>query len=315
MKKHPGDYSHEPVLVGEVVSFLVTDKDGAYVDLTVGLGGHLKALGGSLSRKARLYGIDKDKSALGRARENLKGLKQSVELVNGTYGEIAEITEGLADKAFDGALLDLGLSSLQIDDAARGFSFSAAGPLDMRFDQSAQIPTAADLVNKLNEKGLSEIFREYGEEKQARRLAAALVRERREGMILTSEQLVRIVKSIVKPPHQTKSLARVFQALRITVNKELETLKSALPEIIAVLKKHGRIAVITYHSLEDRIVKNVFRDMARTCTCPPGLPQCICNASPVLRVLTKKPVFPTEAEIKVNSRARSAHLRVAEKIA
>lgn len=315
MPKHPGNYSHEPVLVREVLSYLVTDKEGAYVDLTAGLGGHLKALGGCLGKKARLYGIDKDKSALDLAKRNLEKVKQRVELINGSYGDIEYIADGMSDKSFDGALLDLGLSSLQIDDSSRGFSFSAEGPLDMRFEQSAQIPTAADLVNKLNEKGLFEIIRDFGEEKQARRMAAAIVRERQKEMILTSSQLTKIIKSIARPPHQTKSLARVFQALRIAVNKELETLQLALPKIISILKNHGRIAVITYHSLEDRIVKNVFRDLAKSCICPPGLPQCICNYKPVLRVLTKKPVYPAEREIASNPRARSAQLRVAEKIA
>ncbi|MGH8015854.1 MAG: 16S rRNA (cytosine(1402)-N(4))-methyltransferase RsmH [Candidatus Zixiibacteriota bacterium] len=314
MKTSPSEYSHEPVMAGEVVSFLVTNKDGAYVDLTVGAGGHLKELAGKLSSKSRLYGIDKDKSALEKAEEKLKGVKQKVELVNGSYGGLEHLIEQMSDKLFDGALLDLGLSSLQLDDPQRGFAFSRDGKLDMRFDQSAQIPTAADLVNKLNEKGLYEIIRDFGEDKRARRIAAGIIRERQKGMILTSSQLAQIVRSIVKPPHQTKSLARIFQALRIAVNKELDTLKTAIPQIVSYLRKNGRIAVITYHSLEDRVVKNSFRDLAKTCTCPPNLPQCVCNTIPVLKVLTRKAVFATEKEIKSNSRARSAQLRVAEKI-
>jgi len=314
MKRKPSKYSHQPVLVDEIVSYLVTDNDGAYVDLTAGLGGHLIALARKLGKKARLYGIDKDQSALKRAKENLDEVKQKVELVNGSYGDIEHIVEGLSDKKFDGALLDLGLSSLQLDDSGRGFTFSSEGPLDMRFDQSAQIPTAADLVNKLNEKGLNEIIRDYGEERQARRIAGAIVRERQKGMILTSSQLARIVKAIVRPPHQTKSLARVFQALRIAVNKELDTLRAALPKIVEFLNKGGRMAVISYHSLEDRIVKHTFRNLAKSCVCPPGLPQCVCNANPQLKLITKRPIVPTEKEIKANPRARSAQLRVAEKI-
>lgn len=315
MRRKLSEFSHQPVLALEVVSFLVTKKDGAYVDLTAGLGGHLEALAQKLDKEARLYGIDKDQSALEAAERKLRDAKPRVELVKGSYGDLAHITENFRDKKFDGALLDLGLSSLQLDDVRRGFTFGDDGPLDMRFDQSAQIPTAADLVNKLNEKGLYEIIRDYGEEKRARSIAAAIVRERQKGMILTSTQLVKVVKSIARPPHQNKSLARVFQALRIAVNKELDTLKSALPRIVELLNKGGRIAVISYHSLEDRIVKHTFRDLARTCTCPPGLPQCVCNASPQLKLVTKKAVTPKSSEINSNPRSRSAQLRVAEKIA
>lgn len=314
MKRKSSDYSHQPVMAEEVVSFLVTKKDGAYIDLTAGLGGHLKVLAGKLSKKARLYGIDKDQSALELANSRLKDVKPKVVLVNGSYGDVVHIAENLEDKRFDGALLDLGLSSLQIDDPKRGFTFASDGPLDMRFDQSAKIPTAADLVNKLNEEGLYEIIRDYGEERRARPIAGAIVRERKKGMILTSSQLAKIVKSKVIPPHQVKALARVFQAFRIAVNKELETLQSSLPKVVELLNKGGRIAVISYHSLEDRIVKNAFRNLAKTCTCPPGLPQCVCNANPQLKLLTRKPVVPTAKEINLNPRARSAQLRVAEKI-
>ncbi len=302
-------------MAGEVVSFLVTKKDGAYVDLTAGLGGHLEALAQALDKGARLYGIDKDQSALKVAEEKLKDVKAKLELVNGSYGDLVHFAENFNDKKFDGALLDLGLSSLQLDNPERGFTFGDDGPLDMRFDQSAQIPTAADLVNKLNEKGLYEIIRDYGEEKKARQIAGAIVRERQKGMILTSSQLAKIVKSIARPPYQNKSLARVFQALRIAVNKELETLKTALPKIIELLNKGGRIAVISYHSLEDRIIKHTFRDLAKACNCPPGFPQCVCNANPQLKLITKKPVTPTDKEINSNPRSRSALLRVAEKIA
>ncbi len=314
MNRNQSEYSHQPVLVDEVVAYLVTVEDGAYVDLTAGLGGHLKELAKKLNKDARLYGIDKDESALKKAREKLADVEQKVELINDSYGNIEHVAEGFRDQKFDGALLDLGLSSLQLDDPERGFTFSGEGLLDMRFDQSAQIPTAADLVNKLNDKGLYEIIRDFGEEKQARRIAAAIVRERQKGMILTSSQLAAIVKSNVNPPYQNKSLARVFQALRIAVNKELETLKTALPIIISMLNKHGRIAVITYHSLEDRIVKHTFRDLAKECICPQGLPQCICNTTPQVKVITRRPVFPSDVEIKSNPRSRSAQLRVAEKI-
>jgi len=315
MIHNPSEYSHQPVMVDEIIELLVTDKDGAYIDLTAGLGGHLQALGKKLNPKARLYGIDKDEEALKRAREKLGNLNQKVELRKSSYGNIDDIIQGIPDTKFDGALLDLGLSSLQLDDPKRGFMFSGDGPLDMRFDQSAQIPTASNLVNELKEKELYEIIRDFGEEKRARPIAAAIVRERQKGMVHTTAQLTHIVKSIVRPPHQNKSLARVFQALRIAVNRELDTLQTALPKILGVLNQGGRLAVLAYHSLEDRIVKNTFRDLAKSCVCPPELPQCVCDKKAQIRIITKRPIYPTESEIKSNPRARSARLRVAEKIA
>lgn len=314
MTPSPSDFDHQPVMVDEVVSYIVRKKSGAYLDGTAGLGGHLKALAGILEEDARLYGIDKDNDALNRANKNLGELQQTVELVKGSYGDIEQITDGFEDKKFDGILLDLGLSSLQLDDPSRGFSFTADSPLDMRFDKSAGVATAADLVNGLNEKELAQVIREYGEERKARSIAAAIVRERQKGMIGSNSQLAQIVKQVVKPPHQNKSLARVFQALRIAVNRELETLEAALPELVKVLNQAGRIAVISYHSLEDRIVKNTYRDLSRACTCPTAYPQCICGASQQLKIVTKRPVYPTKKEIQDNPRARSAKLRVAEKI-
>lgn len=314
MKISPSEYEHQPVLVDEVVSFLVTKNSGAFLDGTAGLGGHLKALATKLNDDARLYGIDKDEQALELAKRNLKESYQKVTLVKGSYGDIKRISDGFSDKKFDGVLLDLGLSSLQLDDPERGFSFTADSPLDMRFDKNAGNKTAADLVNELNEKVLARVIREYGEELKARQIAAAIVRERQKGMIGSNSQLREIVNRVVKPPHQNKSLARVFQALRIEVNQELETLKNALPELIDALNKNGRIAVISYHSLEDRIVKNTFRESARECNCPPSYPKCICGADQKLKLITRRPVTPTEKEIKNNSRARSAKLRVAERI-
>ena len=314
MIPNPSEYGHQPVLVDEVISFLVTDKSGAYVDCTAGLGGHLKALAGNLNETARLYGIDKDDEALTDAKKNLGDIEQEVELVKGSYEDIERVAVELAEKNFDGALLDLGLSSLQLDDPKRGFSFSADSALDMRFDPSGDILTAADLVNELNEKDLARVIKEYGEERRAGPIAATIVRERQREMIGSNLQLAQLVKQVVHPPHQNKSLARVFQALRIAVNNELETLQSALPKIVNMLKKGGRVAVISYHSLEDRIVKNTFRELSRSCNCLPAYPRCICGANEQVKVLTKRPVYPTEQEISSNPRARSARMRVAEKI-
>ncbi len=314
MSPNRSDYEHQPVLVEEIFDLLVTDRSGAYIDLTVGLGGHIAALAQRLEKDARLYGIDKDKEALERASKKIKSFDQSTELKLASYAEIETVANEFGVERFDGAFLDLGLSSLQIDDARRGFSFSGEGPLDMRFDQDSAAATAADLVNKLSERELAKIFWEYGEEKRSKAVAAVIVRERQKEMILTTSQLAKIVKSTINPPHVVKSLARIFQALRIAVNSELETLQKALPKIIASLKTGGRLAVISYHSLEDRIVKNSFRDLLNNCSCPPDLPQCVCGAVAQIKLITKKPVYPTESEIKANPRARSARLRVAEKV-
>lgn len=314
MTQNPSEYVHRPVLVDEVVSYLITEKSGAYVDGTAGLGGHLKALAANLNPDARLYGIDKDDDALTLARERLKESKQKVEFVKGTYDDIEEIADSWTDKTFDGALLDLGLSSLQLDDPKRGFSFESDSPLDMRFDHLSDSRTAADLVNELGEKELARIIKEFGEERRANPVAAAIVRERQKGMIGSNSQLAQIVKKVVRPPHQNKSLARVFQALRIAVNNELATLQSAIPKFINVLNKGGRLVIISYHSLEDRIVKQAFKESARACNCPTSYPHCICGANQQLKIITKRPVYPTDKEINLNSRARSARLRVAEKI-
>ncbi len=313
---NPGrnEYDHQPVLVEEIIKLLITDSNGSYIDLTAGLGGHLAALAARLERDAKLFGIDKDKEALERAGEKLKTLRQSFELKWGSYVEIESLMAEFGVESFDGALLDLGLSSLQIDKAERGFSFSSDGPLDMRFDKDSDVSTAADLVNNLSERELTQIFREYGEERRSKFVAAGIVRERQEKMILTTSQLAKIVRSEIHPPHQVKSLARVFQALRIAVNSELETLKSAVPKIVECLKTGGRLAVISYHSLEDRIVKNCFRNLLGACTCPPDFPLCVCGAKAQVKLITKKPLYPADAEISSNPRSRSARLRVVEKV-
>ncbi|MCH8026923.1 MAG: 16S rRNA (cytosine(1402)-N(4))-methyltransferase RsmH [candidate division Zixibacteria bacterium] len=313
---NPGrnEYEHQPVLVAEIIKLLITDSSGSYIDLTAGLGGHMAALAGRLEADAKLFGIDKDKEALERAGENLKTLKQSVELKWSSYADIDSLMAEFGVAGFDGALLDLGLSSLQIDKAERGFSFSNDGPLDMRFDRDSEVSTAADLVNNLSERELTQIFREYGEERQSKFVAAGIVRERQEKMILTTSQLAKIVKSIIHPPYQIKSLARIFQALRIAVNSELEALKLAVPKIVECLKTGGRLAVISYHSLEDRIVKNCFRNLLGVCTCPPDFPVCVCGREAQIKLITKKPLYPTDAEISSNPRSRSARLRVVEKV-
>jgi 16S rRNA (cytosine1402-N4)-methyltransferase len=305
---------HQPVLAAEVVDLLITNRAGAYLDLTAGGGGHLRALAARLDTAARLYGIDRDPVAVNRATEALTSIAQSHTIVQAPFGDLAAIAGQFSDSVFDGILLDLGVSSRQIDDPARGFSFRHEGPLDMRMDPASPV-TAAALINGLTERQLTEILRTYGEERQAPRLARAIVRERQQRMIQTTTQLSTIVNLVVRPPHQVKSLARVFQAFRIAVNRELEQLETVLPAAWQLLTAGGRLAVISYHSLEDRIVKRFMIDKARpACTCPPELEICVCDRTPTLTLVTRKPIEPSTEEIASNSRARSAKLRVGEKI-
>ncbi|MFH2049172.1 MAG: 16S rRNA (cytosine(1402)-N(4))-methyltransferase RsmH [bacterium] len=306
---------HLPVMAGEVVELLITDPCGAYLDLTVGTGGHLEALAHSLAAEARLYGIDKDKQALSLAEKKLKSCRQRTELVCGSYDEAVTVMKKNPDVFFDGMLMDLGLSSLQLDETERGFSFRSDGPLDMRFDPQLGGRTAADLLRTATARELTEIIKTYGEQRQAAKIANAIVRERQEKMILTTLQLKDIIIGVIPPPFQNKACARVFQALRIVVNDELSTLQRALPELLNMLKVNGRLAVITYHSLEDRIVKRFFQIEVKGCTCPPDMPICVCGNKPRLKLINRKPILPQDSEIEKNPRARSAKLRVAERIA
>lgn len=304
---------HQPVMAERVAELLITDRKGAYLDLTAGGGGHLLALAAHLDPSARIYGADVDPGAVERTTHALTSTKQFRGVVRTAFADAGEAFRGLEEDRFDGILLDLGISSYQLDDPSRGISFRFDGPLDMRLDPGSDV-TAGKLISRLEERELREILREYGEERQAAGIARAIVRERQRGMILTTAQLREIVQSVVKPPHQTKALARVFQALRIAVNRELDQLSRALPVVLSLLKIHGRVAVISYHSLEDRIVKRFFQAHSRgVCSCPPQIPLCICGAKPDLTLVTRRAERPSENEIALNSRARSAHLRVAER--
>lgn len=296
-----------------VTEFLVTRRDGAYVDLTVGSAGHLSRLAEALDRKAQLYGVDRDPEAVARARRVLEGTAQRVELAHGSYAELDALAAAWRIRAFDGILLDLGLSSEQLDNADRGFAFRFDGPLDMRFDISSGGPTAAELIGRLEEKELAEIFWEFGQERQARRVAAAIVRERQKQVIASTADLRAIIERIAGPRHIVKSLARVFQALRIAVNRELEQLKSVLPVAVDHLRPGGRLAVISYHSLEDGIVKRFFQQESRDCICPPRNPVCVCGHKATVEPVTRRPIVPPEDEARGNPRARSAKLRVAQR--
>ncbi|MDZ4723673.1 MAG: 16S rRNA (cytosine(1402)-N(4))-methyltransferase RsmH [candidate division Zixibacteria bacterium] len=311
-ESHP--LGHLPVLVEETVSHLITDPDGIYLDLTAGGGGHLKALADKLSPEARLYGMDKDKTALARAKARLAGAKQEVKLFTGSFGNMDAFTAAMSLSQVNGILLDLGLSSYQLDDPSRGFSFRFDSPLDMRFDLSS-IVTAEELVNTLFTSELIDIFRTYGEEKQAVKIARAIVDSRVIAPISTTIQLNKVILSVVRPPHQNKTLARVYQALRIVVNGELDAVDAVLPASLKMLKSGGRVAVITYHSLEDRRVKQFIRvESNPPCICPPSFPVCVCNPTPRLRKVTRKSITPSDLELQSNSRSSSARLRVAEKI-
>ncbi|MEA3297260.1 MAG: 16S rRNA (cytosine(1402)-N(4))-methyltransferase RsmH [candidate division Zixibacteria bacterium] len=308
------DRGHQPVMAREVVRLMATNHDGAFIDLTVGSGGHLKAIAAVLGPAARLYGLDKDPLAVSRAGQNLRDYPQFKRVVQASYADLASVADLLEDNEFDGILMDLGISSDQLDDAGRGFSFRYEGLLDMRYNSQSGVRNAADLVNTLEEKELAEIIGGFGEERLARRLAAAIVRERRSKMIRTTFDLARIVTNTVPPPHRTKSLARVFQAFRIAVNSELEELTGMLPVALSLLKEGGRLGAIAYHSLEDRIVKRFFQREEKGCICPPNLPVCVCGRLPGLKIITRKAVKPDESEKSTNPRSRSARFRVAEKI-
>jgi 16S rRNA (cytosine1402-N4)-methyltransferase len=314
MTRKKSDYFHEPVLAAEVVELLVTDPNGVYLDLTVGGGGHLMRLAQFLGDGARLYGVDKDPEAVVQGTRVLTGIGQFRKIYHASFGDILHTAELINEKWFDGIMLDLGISSRQIDEPSRGFSFQQDGPLDMRFDPAAG-STAADLVNTLSERELADIFREYGEERQATGIARAIVRERQRELIRTTQQLATIVRNTVRPPHQVKSLARVFQSLRIAVNKELDELKQVLPAAVSLLRSGGRLAVISYHSLEDRIVKRFFQENSRSERLPEYVvaPEPTETKPPLLKLITRKPVTPDDREVRENPRARSARLRVAER--
>ncbi len=304
---------HVPVLVEDVLAYLLVNPRGLYVDGTVGGGGHAAALLSRLAPEATLVGIDRDPDALDFARNRLSYFPEQVILKQANFDQVAEVVRELGFPAVDGILLDLGVSSHQIDSDWRGFSFAQSGPLDMRMEKQQSL-SAADVVNTYDYGQLKKIFKLYGEERHAGRIALALVNARKVKPIETTDQLAEIVGRVVPAHFRNKTLARIFQAIRIEVNQELAHLEKALAEALTVLKPGGRLVVISYHSLEDRIVKHFFRKMAQPCECPPEWPTCPCDEEPKVRILTRRPVVPPPEEIARNPRARSAKLRAAEKI-
>ena len=309
------EFRHEPVLLNEVLEWMNVKPDGVYCDGTLGGGGHsgaiLKASGGT----ARLYGIDRDENAILAASERLKDYP-GFTAIRGNFHDARKLLEEAGAEALDGALLDLGVSSPQLDTAERGFSYHEDAPLDMRMDQR-QTMTAADFLNTADEREIMEVIRDYGEEKWAARIARIICEHRNEKPFETTFDLVHAVDAAIPKAVRRKDdghpARRTFQAVRIAVNDELKPLEQALKDLKDCLKPGGRICVITFHSLEDRIVKRCFKTLENPCICPPKAPICTCGRKPVVKVLAGGAVAPSADEVERNPRARSAKLRVAEK--
>ena len=315
------EFNHVPVLFEECMDNLNIRPDGIYVDGTLGGGGHAFGIGQRLSERGLLIGIDRDQDALDAAAEKLKPLKCRKILVRGTYAEIKDVLaredvrrelEKNGSEGIDGALLDIGVSSFQLDNSERGFSYMQDAPLDMRMNRDDSL-TAADVVNGYTKRQLTEIIRDYGEERWASRIAEFITKARRDKEIETTWQLVDIIKAAIpasarrEGPHPAK---RTFQAIRIEVNGELEQLEKAVDEFCDVLNPGGRLCIITFHSLEDRIVKQAFNRRLNPCTCPPELPVCVCGKVTDAVKVTGKPITAGDQELDSNPRARSAKLRV-----
>ena len=309
------DFNHVPVLYRECLDNLNIKPDGIYVDGTVGGAGHAFGIGEQLSDKGMLIGIDRDDDALKAAAQRLEGLECKCELVKRTYAEIKDVLSELNISGIDGALLDIGVSSFQLDNAKRGFSYMHDAPLDMRMNQSDSL-TAYDVVNKYSQRDLADIIKKYGEERWASRIADFIVKARKQGDIQSTRELVDIIKAAIpasarrEGPHPAK---RTFQAIRIEVNRELEQLEEAIDEFCDVLDPGGRLCIITFHSLEDRIVKETFNRRLNPCTCPKEFPVCVCGKVADVVKVTGKPITATEEELEQNPRSRSAKLRVIEK--
>lgn len=309
--------SHEPVLLEEVIRLLAPKSGGIYLDGTVGGGGHAVRILEASSPDGLLVGIDRDPDAVETCRARLAPFGSRVHLFRGEYDRIDQVLDSLGIAEVDGVLLDLGVSSHQLDTASRGFSFQNDGPLDMRMDREGGV-TAADLVGQLDEDALADIIHRFGEERMSRRIARAIVSSRVEKPIVRTAQLAEIVRRAVPARFRGERIdpaTRTFQALRIAVNRELEILERGVAAAIGRLKVGGRMAVISFHSLEDRIVKEAFRSQTGRCRCPREIPRCVCGARATMRLLTRRPVTASDDEAARNRRSRSARLRVAEKIA
>lgn len=310
------EWTHRPVLLDECIRALNLRPDGLYLDGTLGRAGHSEEIVRQLTT-GRLICVDRDQAALDAARERLAPWLDRVELVHSNFDRVDEILDKLSLPGVDGMLFDLGVSSPQLDDGSRGFSYRTDAPLDMRMDRDESFLTAAEVVNGWSQEELRRIISQYGEERYAASVAGAIVRRRADRPIATTLELAEIIKSAMpakalrEKQHPAK---RTFQAIRIAVNDELASVERMLRRAVPRLNRGGRLAIITFHSLEDRIVKTALAGYAKGCTCPPDFPVCVCGKTPEVRLVNKKPIVPGEREIEENPRARSAKLRVAEKL-
>lgn len=308
------EFKHVSVLLSEVIEALDIKEDGTYVDCTLGGAGHSSEILKRLSKKGRLIGIDQDMSAIKAAKERLSGY-DNVTYVHDNFYNIDNILKELDVEGVDGILADLGVSSYQLDTAERGFSYMKDAPLDMRMNREDSI-SAYEVINEYREEDIYRIIRDYGEDRFAKKIARSIANARTEKPIETTLELVEIIKKSIPMKFQQGGhpAKKTFQAIRIEVNKELSILNKAVEDGINNLKSSGRIAIITFHSLEDRIIKTKFKELKDPCTCPKEFPMCVCGKKPIIDLITRKPIEPSEEEKEVNSRSRSAKLRVAEKI-
>lgn len=310
----PMEFSHRSVLLDECIEGLAIRPDGIYVDGTAGGGGHSFAIASKL-KEGKLIAIDRDEAAIAAASARLAPLGERALVVRSNFYDLATVLDTLQISEIDGLLLDLGVSSYQFDEAERGFSYRNDAPLDMRMDRRQQ-KSAYEVVNTYSEEALKRILYEYGEERFAPRIAARIVRERESGPIRTTGQLSELIKAAIPAANRDGGhpAKRSFQAIRIEVNGELDVIAPTIESAVSHMKKGGRIAIITFHSLEDRIVKQAFANLAKGCTCPKSLPVCVCGNRPKVRIISRKPILPGEEELLENPRSHSAKLRVVEKL-
>lgn len=309
------EFKHVSIMLEECIDGLNIREDGVYVDGTLGGGGHSLEIAKRLST-GKLIGIDQDKNAIKKAAEVLKNYEDNVIIVKDNFSNLRNVLFELNIEAIDGLLLDLGVSSHQLDEGDRGFSYNKEAKLDMRMDKKNPL-SAWTVVNQYDEEELHRVIREYGEERWAKRIASFIVKEREEKPIETTFELVEVIKKAVPAgarkdgPHPAR---RTFQAIRIEVNNELGIISETIRTAVRSMRKGGRICIITFHSLEDRIVKETFKELSASCVCPPELPMCVCDKKKEVKIITRKPIIPSAEEIEANPRSRSAKLRIAEKI-
>ena len=313
MQSNETDFTHRSVLLDEVLALLGTENGGKFVDATLGLGGHTEAILAS-SDSTTVIGIDQDRKAIAMAEKRLERFGSRFKSVHANFSGIGSVVE---KESIDGIIADLGVSSMQLDDESRGFSFRFDAPLDMRMNPDEEIETAAELLARIDEEDLANIIYQFGEERQSRKIARRIIENRKRGEpIQTTRELAGLLERVVKRSKNDKihPATRTFQALRIAVNGELEIIEQFLMDSIDVLTTGGVLAVITFHSLEDRMVKHAFQRLNGKCICPPRIPICVCGAAKTVEILTRKPVIPTDDEQRENPRSRSAKLRAVKKL-